>query len=75
METGRVESNGQSLVLKNLRDNVEGAGCVVPDADGLILGAGHHELLTDADIHASYGLRVEVADHVVKLGLIFRYIE
>mmetsp|Transcript_20483 Transcript_20483/g.19449 ORF Transcript_20483/g.19449 Transcript_20483/m.19449 type:complete len:295 (-) Transcript_20483:396-1280(-) len=64
-----MKSYGIALLVGGVAD-LEGLGGVVPDADRLVLAAGHHQLLPDAHVQPRHHRLVEAADHIVKHTLI-----
>ena len=67
VKTTRVESYGKALLGKGMGD-LKLASLVVPDVHCLVEGAGHDQLLTDANIQASDQALMEGALDIVELG-------
>ncbi len=66
-----MESYGQGFLLQSLLV-LEGLVDVVPNFYGLILGAGHDELLSDTSIHACDFIGMELRMDVVELRNLVR---
>jgi hypothetical protein len=75
MESTWMKSYCECLILKNRRNYLKCAGCVVPNADRLIFAASNDKLLSNANIHTSDGLRVEIADDILELSFIISYVK